>query len=458
MISATIQMINNMIDGKLFINNGSMEDQVNGVSIDSRKIEKNNIYIAIAGNKVDGHSFLETVYKQGASLAIVDNPKYVNRSIPTILVSDSVTALQQLAKVYRESLKVKVIGITGSNGKTSCKDLLASILASKYEVIKTHGNQNNEIGVPLTLLRMSESTQFAIVEMGMENFGDIHFLNDIVKMDMGVVTNVGIAHLENLGSIDNIGRAKLEIIDGLKDHSLFVYKGDDEVLKRMIKEKDISPLRVRTFGFEMGNDLYLKSFEQDGNKIIFQFNTSDHKFVINTLGKHQALNAMAAILCAYDIGMDDVSIQKGLSAYESTGMRNELMQIEQMIILNDAYKSNPQSAKVAIDTFETIVAPYKIVVLADMLDLGRDTIQFHFELGSYLAGKTYDELITYGPLSKYIYEGTLHKNSDKKYHHMDTHEAVVTYLKPFLKKDCAVLFKGSRGMELDKIIDGLLGE
>lgn len=458
MISSTIQEIITMVDGELFINKGNKADIVSGVTLDSRNINQSNIFIAIKGNRVDGHEYLEEVYKQGAALAIIENDAYTNVDIPIILVKDSTVALQELARNHRKSLDVKVIGITGSNGKTSCKDLLSSVLESEYKVVKTQGNQNNELGVPLTLLRASEDTDFIVLEMGMENLEDIHFLNDVAYPDMGMITNVGVAHLENLGSLENIGRAKLELMDGLTGNSLFIYNGDDPILSKIIKEKETRELDVQTFGERSSNSIYLTSFEQKSDEITFSTNISSTVFKIPTIGKHMALNALPVVYTAYKIGLNDEQIASGLSSFVSSAMRNELVEVDQMIILNDAYKSNPQSARVALDTFNLIDEPYKIVVLGDMLDLGEAENQFHFDLGVYMNDITFDELIGYGELSKYILEGAKSVKPDKKFHLMETHEEIANYLQSFKDKRCAVLFKGSRGMHLDKIVDELIGE
>ena len=459
MISNTIQEINAMIDGELFINKGNELNQISGVTLDSRNINQSNLFIAIKGNRVDGHEYLNEVYKQGAALAIIDDIKYFKKvDIPVILVENSIIALQQLARNYRNRLNAKIIGITGSNGKTSCKDLMASVLEHKYCVVKTQGNQNNELGVPLTLLRASKDTDFVVLEMGMENLGDIHFLNDIASPNMAIVTNVGVAHLENLGSLENIGRAKLELMDGLSGDSLFIYNGDDKILGEIIKEKDLRKLNIQTFGEQSSNSIYMKDFKQKSEDITFSTNCSNKIFHIPTIGKHMALNALPVILTAYNIGLNDEEIATGLESFVSTSMRNELMVVEDMIILNDAYKSNPQSAKVALETFNLIEAPYKLIILGDMLDLGEDEKQFHFDLGVFMNTIVFDELIGYGNLSKHILKGAKSIQPNKQYHLMETHEDIVAYLKKFKMKKCAILFKGSRGMHLDKIVDELIGE
>lgn len=454
MITLSIKEIASMINGELIVNDFSENDIVEGVCIDSRKIETGNLYVPLIGERVDGHKFIEDVEAKGAVLTLCSNSDYIPNHMAVIKVDDTLSALQELAKNYRLSLDCKVIGITGSNGKTSCKDILAGALSAKYKTQKTQGNKNNEIGVPLTLLSLDKDCEVAVIEMGMENRDEIHFLNKIVNQDMAIVTNVGIAHLENLGSIENIGRAKLEIVDDLETGSLFTYFNDDPILNKLMLTKQIpSGVNIKTFGTTDTNDMYLTSIKQDVNGISFSTNLSDFVYHINILGKHQALNAMAAITLAKALGLSDEEIQDGFALIENTSMRNELMHIDKCTILNDAYKSNPQSAKAALDTFHEFEHPYKIAVLADMLDLGNTTNHLHHELGYHLNKYGLQEIICMGELSKYIVEGAKESCPDAMIHHFSNRDQLFAYIKDYIHKDCMILFKGSRGMALDLVID-----
>lgn len=456
MISKTIQQIAELVDGQLILNQGSLDTLVEGVCIDSRKIEKNNLYIPIIGEKVDGHKFMNDTFEKGASLSFCSNKEYIPSNHPVIFVENTVKAMQQLAKNYRASLQCKVIGITGSNGKTSCKDILAGSLSSVYKTQKTKGNHNNEIGVPLTLLSLDEDVEIAVIEMGMENKDEIHFLNDIVNQDISIITNVGYAHLENLGSLENVGHAKLEIADSLNQNALFVYYGDDAILKQLAKEKkELDSLNVKTYGISKENDIYLTSLLQREDGIYFTINDSNKTFHIQILGKHQALNAMGAILIARSLGLSDDQIQDGFNKIENTGMRNELLRINKCTILNDAYKSNPQSAKAALDTFNEFTHSNKICVIADMLDLGVDSQKLHYELGACMSTYNLQEIICMGEMGEFIYKGAKASCQDSKVLHFDNRDQVYDYIKDYIHKDCMILFKGSRGMALDLIIDKL---
>lgn len=453
MITKTIKQIADMIEGTLYLNEGNEDTIVKGICIDSRQIENNNLYIPIVGERVDGHTFISQI-EEIAALTLCEDEAYMPTHIPVIVVEDSVKALQELAKHYRQSLACKVIGITGSNGKTSCKDILSGILSARFKTQKTFGNRNNEIGVPLTLLDLNEYCEVAVIEMGMENKEEIHFLNEMVQQDMAIITSVGIAHLENLGTIENIGLAKLEIVDSLQEGSYFIYNGDDPILSHLMKEKVLPKgIHVQTFGEQKNNTMYLTSISQNEKGISFTTNGSEEAYFVPILGKHQAYNAMGAILVAKALGMQDVEINKGLQCIENTSMRNELMTIEKCTILNDAYKSNPQSALAALETFDAFTHPYKIAILADMLDLGESTKSLHYDLGASLQRFHLQEIICMGELAEYIAEGAKEHCPTAKVVLFENREEVYEYIKEYIHKDCMMVFKGSRGMALDVIIE-----
>ncbi|OCN04377.1 hypothetical protein A4S06_11410 [Erysipelotrichaceae bacterium MTC7] len=457
MITNTIQGIQKMIGGSLQLNGTAVDQRVAGVSTDSRIIEQDNIYIALTGERVDGHAFIESAHQQGAVLAIIDNEAYATCSMATLLVKDSVQALQDLAKAYRSSLDCQVIGITGSNGKTSTKDILAAGLSYVYNVTKTLGNQNNEIGVPITLLRASRDTDVIVCEMGVENIGDIAFLNPMVQPTMSILTGVGAAHLATLGSLENVARAKLEIMDALPSDGLFVYNGDDSVIANIIKEKQVDKVECVRYGEHEDNQIRLTSFDQNQSTLSFTTNVTSLNFQIETIGKHQALNALAAIACLKKLKISDADIQKGFLNYEPTGMRNEVVTLDRFTILNDSYKSNPESAKAAIDAFQQINGDYRVVILGDMLDLEPDEIMYHKQVGAYLASTAFDELIAYGPLSSAYVEGARQVQPNKVYTVLQDHDAIVEYLQTLKQDSIALLIKGSRGMQLDKVVDKLRG-
>ena len=453
MIRSTDAIIR-MLDAD-YIENADIEEKVYGVCIDSRKVVEGNLYIPIHGVNNNGHDYVRQAIDNGAKAVLWErNEPNPPQDVVVILVEDTTAALQKLAESYRHQLDMKVIGITGSNGKTSTKDILAGILSQHYVTQKTMGNFNNEIGVPLTLLSLSENVEAAVVEMGMENLGELSFLTNMVKPDIAIITNVGCAHLENLGSMENIAKAKVEIVEGLNDHGLFIYNGDHKLLDDAVKAKMIpGTIRIKTFGKEQPCDGFVDHIRQDETGVSFSLNT-EHVYHLDMIGKHNACNAAAAILAAKALGLSDEEIQRGLHSIEKTGLRNELVRIKQALILNDSYKSNPNSALAAMDTMEEFDYDYKIAVLGDMLELGDTSDMIHYTLGKDLVAYQVNEVLTIGEMARYIAQGA-RDHTQAHVQQFETKEELLAYLLPYLDKNCMILVKGSRGMKLDEVVEEL---
>lgn len=434
--------------------NAKHDVYIEGVSIDSRKINTGNLFIPLKGERVNGHHYYQMAVENGAAALLweIDEPNAPS-DIPLIFVEDTTKALWNLAKEYRSQCHYQVVGITGSNGKTSTKDMIAGVLSARYKVEKTAGNHNNEIGVPLTLLSFSEECEVAIVEMGMENLHEIEELCEIVKPDFGVITNVGVAHLENLGSMENIAKAKCELIDGITPEGYFFYNGDDEYLRKEISQRTIENLKVSRFGEGVENECQLTDFVQKASGISFKTNLSEKTFECDILGKHQAMNGCAAILCAQALGLSDDEIAAGFKKVEKTGMRNQLESAGKCTILNDAYKSNPQSAMAALATFEAFESPYKVVVFGDMLELGETSPKLHEDLGKACADYKMDELYCIGEMARYIMQGA--ESAGIKTRYFENKDELVEALLPLKEKTSMLLVKGSRGMKLDEVVERL---
>lgn len=457
MILRSVDSIITMLDAD-YIENDDIHKRVLGVCIDSRKVVEGNLYIPIKGVNNNGHTYVKEAIANGAVAVLWNKDElFPPEDVTVILVDDTTASLQKLAHVYRNQLSMKVIGITGSNGKTSTKDILAAMLSQRYVTQKTLGNFNNEIGVPLTLLSMSENTQIAVVEMGMENLEELDFLTHLVQPDIAIITNVGTAHLENLGSMENIAKAKLEITHGLKKNGLFIYYGDQELLKQAVTLEEIpGHIRIKTFGEQEENDMVLSEVKQSFEGISFSVNHENTMFQMDMLGKHQAINAMAALLAARELNLSNLDIQFGLRNIEKTGMRNELMHVQDCLILNDSYKSNPQSSIAAMQTLALFETPYKIAILADMLDLGEETQMIHYQLGKEVGAFDIQEVLTTGELGAFITQGAL-QTCKKETHvqHFPDKEHLIQYILPYRKKHCIILVKGSRGMKMDEVVDAL---
>jgi UDP-N-acetylmuramoyl-tripeptide--D-alanyl-D-alanine ligase len=289
--------------------------------------------------------------------------------------------------------------------------------------------------------------------MGMERKGEIDFLTRLVQPDVGIITSVGLVHIDNFPSIEEIAKAKLEIVNGIKDDGLFIYFGDDPLIQNTVKDTKIKgSIRRQTFGFNEGNTLYLKSFHENLDGI--NFKVSDVRFDelhADMLGKHQSLNSMAAILAALELGMTPDEIRLGLLEIEKTGLRNEIIKINNCTILNDCYKSNPVSINAALDIFELFESDKKIVVLGDMLGYREMSHDMHYNVGKDLAAHNIDELVTIGQEAKYMAKGARENTNIKNIKEYDTKEEATEYLKKYVKDDCSILIKGSRFLKLEYI-------
>lgn len=455
MIKKNLKTIADMISLNV-INEKFNDTLITGICIDSREAQPGNLFVPIKGETFNRHSYIKNAIENGCVASLWDkNEPNPPENIGIILVDDTVKAIQNLARSYRDSLDAKVIGISGSNGKTSTKDILAALLSVKFKTQKTPGNYNNELGVPLTILGLDEDCEVAVVEMGLEKKGDILFLKDMVKPSIGILTNVGTAHLENFNCVEEIANAKLEIVECIDDYGLFIYNGDDKLIKAEIQKVSVNEtLNVKKFGFDSSNNLYCEIINQDEYGISFETHGEvNDVFSVDMLGKHQALNVISAILAAKSFNLTNEEIKQGLSNIQKTGLRNELVKIKNCTILNDSYKSNPQSVLAALDTFETLIAPKKIVALGDMLGLGENEAKLHYEIGNKLSNYNIDELVTYGDLAKNIADGA--NGIVKNIITFDDKKLMTEYLSKYLNESCALLIKASRSLEFDKVVDTL---
>lgn len=430
---------------------------VEGVTIDSRKIEKGNLFVAFKGERVDGHKYVEDAIANGAAVALwqsdVPNPPM---HLPIIIVNDCLFALQELARKYRHELPVKVVGITGSNGKTTTKDMTAGLLSVLYKVQKTEGNFNNEIGLPLTVLGLDKDTEVAVLEMGMSARGEIEFLTKLACPDAVVITNIGESHLLDLGSREAIAEAKLEILKGLKDGGLAVLHGDEPLLMERIHQHK-GNIQLQTFGRSDSNDVYPTSITQlsQGNR--FSTNVSNETFVLPVLGTHNILNALAAMLIARYFSIPFERMNEGFSSIKLTHMRMELVEGKQgEKIINDAYNASPTSMMAAIELVSNLQGyERRILVLGDMLELGPEEKQYHYKIGLGLDSERVDFVFTYGELGEHIAKGARTVlGADHVYAYRDKEE-LINELQKHVNENTLILVKASRGMKLEEIVTSL---
>lgn len=454
MMKRTLKQVEQMVMGA-----GLAEKYVNetvqGVSIDTRKITTGNLYIPIQGDRFDGHSFVEKAIENGAVATLwkknVQNPPV---NIPVIFVEDTLEALQTLAKSYRDQLDVKVIGVTGSNGKTSTKDIVTSLLATKFKVQKTEGNFNNHIGLPLTILSLEENTEMAVLEMGMSSRGEIEFLSKLARPNAAIITNIGEAHLMDLGSRDAIAEAKLEIVTGLQDGGVFVYNGDEPLLTNRVPSMNLAAETI-TFGDARANNYYPTSVTLQATGTYFKMNQDENvAFFLPVLGKHNVYNTLASMAIAKYFGVTWEEMKQGLVTLQMTGMRMEIVKTENgLTIINDAYNASPTAMEAAFHLMNGLDGfSKKIVVLGDMLELGDQEVQFHYEVGKLIDPARISYVFTYGRLGAQIAEGAKINFPNERVKVYDNKEELVKNLQAIVDVKDVVLVKASRGMKLEEVI------
>ncbi|MBQ3438121.1 MAG: D-glycero-beta-D-manno-heptose 1,7-bisphosphate 7-phosphatase [Fusobacterium sp.] len=410
---------------------------IKDVVMDSRKISKNSLFFAIN----NGNNFVEEAMKKGASVIVADNTDVVDERI--IKVEDTIQTMQDLAQKYREKLGIKIIGITGSNGKTTTKDIVHCLLSQKYETLKTEENYNNHIGLPFTLLNLTDEIEMAVLEMGMSNSGEIKKLCEISKPDYTIITNIGESHLEFLKTKENVFKAKTEVLDFVSQENIFVC-GDDDYLSKLNE--------VCKVGFSESNSIKIQEFSFSNNGS--QFKIGDDNYSMNLLGKHNILNASIALSLCKKIGLNKEEIDRGLKNMQISKMRFQEIKIGEDIYINDAYNASPTSMKAAIDTINEIYNDrYKIAILGDILETGEDEIKYHYEILEYLLDKNIKLIYLYGERMKKAYELFM-QNRDEEYRfwHYPTKDEIAESLDK-IKMKKVILLKASRGMSLEKIIE-----
>lgn len=459
MIRRTFEQIAEMVAGT-----GSADSDggklIAGVSKDTRSLEPGNLYIPLIGDQFDGHRFVQDAFDKGASASFwqKDHPGAPS-GVPLIYVDDTLAALQQLARAYAKELKARIVGVTGSNGKTTTKDMIAAVMSTSFKVHKTAGNYNNHIGLPLTMLQLSEDTEVAVLEMGMSGRGEIRFLSELARPEAAIITNIGESHLLQLGSREEIARAKTEILHGLKPGGLFVYNGDEPLIEQVVPEmelnKEICSIR---FGLQPANDYYPTGMEMNGEGTAFAVNTAPGvSFHIPLLGRHNVVNALAVIALAERWGIAADRIAEGLRTIRLTGMRIEMIKANSgLTILNDAYNASPTSMRAAIQLLHELTGyGRKFVVLGDMLELGPRAAEYHREIGEMIDPGEISHIYVFGPLASHIAEGARKRFAPDRVSVFDDKPRLIGALTAETAPGDVVLVKGSRGMRLEQVVFGL---
>lgn len=456
-----IKDIVRVCNGKLIC--GNEEDSCIDFSKDTRTIKENDVYVGIKGENFDGNILYKEAFEKGAKACILQGIEIDEETIKTlknksiILVDDTIKALQEIAKYKRSLYNIPVIAITGSVGKTSTKDIIASVVGEQFKVLKTQGNLNNHIGVPLTVLSLKEH-EALVVEMGMNNAGELTVLSNIAKPDIAVITNVGTAHIGNLGSRENILKAKLEILNGMNDNGTLIINNDNDMLHAW-KETYNGNVKIVTYGIENESDYCahdINLFENSSEFSLKCDSENTEKIMVPVGGNHFVYNALSAIAVGKQLGISIDKIKKGIADFELTKSRMELIKLEnQVTIINDCYNANYDSMKAAIEYLAKTSAKRKIAVLGDMLELGEFSNNLHTKVGEEVARNNIDILVTVGEMGKVIAKAAKNMNDQIEIYSFEINSSAIEKLKESMQSGDAILIKASNGMKFNEIVEEL---
>ena len=459
----TVQDVVKITNGKLVI--GVKEEICENFSIDTRKIEENDTFVGIKGDKIDGSTLWKEALDNGAKIAIVENINFTYAEMEAykakrkviIKVEDTLKALTQIAEYKRTLYDIPVVGVTGSVGKTSTKDIIAKVVSQKYNTLKTEGNNNNHIGVPKTILRLKDE-EAAVIEMGMNHFGEISALSNIAKPTIAVITNIGTSHIGNLGSRQNILRAKLEILDGMKNKKI-VINNDNDLLHKWYEENK-SNNEIITFGILNNSDYMAEDIiiNENGSSFICEGKDGKIKIEVPLVGEHNIYNALCATAVGKCLQLSDEQIIEGIKKVEITKKRMEKVILQDNVILvNDTYNASLESIKEALKHIASLPKGRKIAVLGDVLELGDFSEQVHEKIGEEVAKQKIDILICCGPNSKSICRSALEKGMKKEQIYYENNiKNVIKRIKQKMEKEDVILLKASNAMKFSDIANELI--
>ena len=455
----TVEDILKITEGELII--GNREIVCKNFSKDTRTIQKGDIYIGIKGEKFDGSMFWKQALENGANVVIVENisvlpeekEKYSNKTI--IKVENTLKALYKIASYKRSLYDIPVIAITGSVGKTSTKDIIASVVKTQYNTLKTEGNNNNNIGLPLTILKLKDH-EALVVEMGMNHFGEISLLTKIAKPTIAVITNIGTSHIGNLGSRENILKAKLEILEGMEIPKIIINNDNDLLHKWYLENKD--KIEIHTYGIENKSDVIAKNImlEEENSKFIAKMKSEEISIEVPVGGNHFVYNALCAITVGKFLNISNEKIQKGIKEFELTKKRMDIRKLDNgATLINDSYNASYESMKASIEYLDNYNASRRIAVLGDMFELGEYSKELHEKVGEEVAKSKIDILICLGKNAKYIIQKVEEKNGKIKTYYLLNNEEILEKVKEESKQGDVILVKASNGMKFYEICQKL---
>ena len=455
-----VEDILKVTNGKLIIGNEKLECE--NFSKDTRSIQKGDTYIAIKGEKFDGNIFWKEAFKNGADCIIIQDIEFSDEELKEfenktiIKVEDTMQALYKIASYKREINNIPVVAITGSVGKTSTKDMISSVVSQKYKTLKTIGNNNNNIGLPFTILRLKDE-EIMILEMGMNHFGEIHLLSNIAKPNICVITNIGTSHIGNLGSKENILKAKLEILDGA-DNPTIIINNDDKLLhKWYLENKDNR--KIITYGIENKSDIMAKDMILDQEESRYKCNIDGKEIDVEVpiAGRHFVLNSLCATTVGITLNIDINKIITGIKNVELTKKRMDIKEINGIKVINDAYNASPEAMKASLNYLSSFKNNRKIAVLGDMFELGKYSEKLHKLVGEYVCENNIDILVCVGENAKLIADEALKKGMKKeKVFYLKEKDKALELLRKITKTGDVVLFKASNGMKFYELADNFL--
>lgn len=453
MISISISDLLTITGGTLLC--GNAQGTIDSITTDSRTVQEGALFVAICGQRVDGHSYIDTAFSKGATCVLAEREVEVTGEKPVILVPDTVGAMGAIARYVMETLAIPTVAITGSVGKTTTRDMTHAVLCAKFHTLKNENNFNNEIGVPLTVFKADESYTAAVIEMGMDNFGEIHRLSQMVMPDIAMVTNIGMSHIERLGSQENIYKAKSEMFANTKPAGVVILNGDDPIL---MKHKHEIAQKVITVGVKNKNaDLLATNICADAESVSFDVMGMGHSFSVKlpVPGEHNVLNALLACAAGLVLEIPDQDIKDALSSFTLTGMRMDIVRCQSVTVINDCYNAAPASVSAALGVLAKRTNR-KVAILGDIAALGEYSYSAHKDLGAVVVDSGVDFLITIGQQAKYIAEGAFERGMDStRFVSVDTVEEVYPYLSENLKENDVILVKASRVMGLERVTEYL---
>lgn len=430
----------------------STEAEINSVCIDTRKITKGCLFICIKGERFDAHQFVDEAFEKGAAAVMIDED--IQPKGAYVKVENTTKSLLILGGYYRSKFSIPVVALTGSVGKTTTKEFTHLVVNAKYNAIKTQGNLNNEIGLPQMLFQIDNSVEAAVIEMGMNHFGEISRLVNATKPTIALITNIGVSHIENLGSRDGILKSKLEITEGLKEGAPLILNGDDDKLCTVTSNKH----RIYFYGVNNGDFKANSIVEADGKTSfdIEYFGNTQH-IEIPTIGIHNVYNALAAFAVGYFLDVEPQMAADALSNYVPAGMRQKVVKVGRITSIEDCYNASPDSMRAALTTLHNTAGNKKVAVLGDMLELGDYSCEAHSMVGKMVAENNIDYLLAYGENAKYYYSVAM-ENGCKNAYHFDDKNKLSQKLIEIANDGDVVIFKASRGMKLEDVINAVYKE